>query len=197
MGATDRTLRSAAQPFTGQVMGYNRNEQSDASIDTATKLGDLGNLANDTGTPLLPLQDNLIRILRPANGHIVEAYFNMSLITANAETNPYFKISVWRVTSDTDLTPLQPSEAVINAQMLQLTGQTTPFTQQAGQTITIEGLNILPLIPQVGDTNYIEDCFTIGVHFYTSNYMTRATPLNSVGYKLRRFQVDFSASVVQ
>lgn len=185
-----------AQPFIGQVMGYNRNEQSDQTIDVATKLGDLGNLANDTVTPLLPLQDNLIRILRPAKGHIIEAYFTLSLTTATAETNPYLKLSIWRVTSDSDMTALQPSEATINAHMLQLFGSTTPLTNTAGQPISVDGLNILPLVPQVGDTNYIEDCFTVGVHFYKSDGNTRVTPSNGAGYRLRKFQIDFSATVV-
>lgn len=196
MGTFDRTLRNVAQPFAGQVMGYNRNEQSDQTVDIATKLGDLGNLANDTATPLLPLSDNLIRVLRPAKGHIVEAYFTLSLSTANAETNPYLKISIWRVTSDTDMTALQPSEALINAHMTQLFGSSTPLTNTAGQPITIDTLNILPLIPQVGDTNYVEDCFTIGVHFYQSSGTTRATPSNGTGYRLRKFQIDLSATVV-
>lgn len=196
MGAQDRSLRAVAQPFAGQVHGYNRNEQSDQTVDIATKLGDLGNLANDTATPLLPLQDNLIRILRPKSGHIIEAYFTMSLTTANAETNPYLKLSVWRVTSDTDMTALTPSEATINAHMLQLFGATTPLTNTAGQPITCDAINILPLIPQAGDTNYIEDCFTIGVHFYAADGITRATPSNGTGYRLRKFQIDLSATVI-
>lgn len=200
MGSSDRTLRSTAQPFLGQILGYNRNEQSDQSVDSCSASGDLSQLSNQLvvgsgGATDIPQQDNIIRIARPKSGQIVDAHFTMAVRTATAETNPYFKISVWHVTSATDLTRLTPSEATINQQMIALTGATTPFTNTAGQVINIDALNILSLLPQSTDSGYNEDFFTIGVHWYASNGSTRITPSNGTGYKLTKFSVEMSATV--
>lgn len=200
MGASDRILRSNAQPFIGNVFGYNRSEQSDQEIDIANSYGDLSQLANayvvaSGGVSDIPQQDNMIRILRPKSGQIVDAHFTMAIRFASAETNPYFKLSVHKVTSSTDFTRLTPTEDQINACMVKLTGATTPFSGTAGQVTAIDALNILSLIPQVGDSNYIEDCFTIGVHFYQSGGIGRATPSNGSGYQLSKFLVEMSAQV--
>lgn len=195
MGSTDRLLRNPAQPFFGHIFGYNSNEQSEQDISNALLLGDLNNLANNSGGGYTPGQDNMVRILRPKSGHILEAHFTMALRFASAETNPYFKISVHKVTSSTDLTRLTPSEAEINASMLKLTGSTTPYSGTAGQITAMDALNILPLIPQTDSADYVEDCFTMGVHFYQSNGVNRATPSNGSGYKLYKFRIELSASV--
>jgi hypothetical protein len=165
----------------------------------ATLIGDLSQLGNafiigSGGVTDIPQQDNMVRILRPKSGQIIDAHFTLAIQTATAETNPYFKVSVHKVTSSTDFTRLTPTEAQINACMVKITGGTTPFTNTAGQTITLDAVSIISLIPQSGDADYIEDCFTIGVHFYTSTGL-RATPLNSTGYRLNKFFVEMSAIV--
>lgn len=200
MGSSDRTLRDNAQPFLGHIFGYNRNEQSDNSIDACSASGDLSQLSNQFvvgsgGATDIPQQDNMIRIGRPKSGQIIGAHFTMAVRTATAETNPYFKLSVWHVTSATDLTRLTPTEDIISQHMRALTGADTPFTNTAGQIINVDALNILSLIPLSTDSGFNEDVFTIGVHWYASNGITRATPSNGSGYKLIKFQVELSALV--
>lgn len=200
MGSSDRVLRTNAQPFIGNIFGYNRSEQSDQEVDIASSYGDLGQLANayvvaSTTSTDVPQQDNMIRILRPKSGQIIDAHFTMAIRFASAETNPYFKISVHTVTSSTDFTRLTPTEAQINACMVKVTGATTPYSGVAGNVTMLDAVNILSLIPQVGDSSYIEDCFTIGVHFYASDGVTRVTPSNGSGYQLSKFLVEMSAQV--
>lgn len=200
MGASDRLLRANAQPFVGNIFGYNRSEQSDQEVDIATAYGDLSQLANafvvgSGGVSDIPQQDNMIRILRPKSGQIIDAHFTMAIRFASAETNPYFKISIYKVTSSTDLTRLTPTEEQINTCMTKLTGATTPFSGSAGNITAIDALNIRQLIPQSSDADYVEDCFTIGVHFYASDGKTRNTPSNGSGYLLQKFLVEMSAQV--
>lgn len=200
MGSSDRILRLESQPFIGNIFGYNRSEQSDQEVDIANAYGDLSQLANalvvgSGGASDIPQQDNMIRILRPKSGQIVNAHFTMAVRFASAETNPYFKLSVYKVTSSSDLTRLTPTEAQINACMVKITGATTPFSGTAGQVTAIDALNILNLIPQAGDADYVEDCFTIGVHFYASDGIRRVTPSNGSGYQLQKFLVEMNAKV--
>jgi hypothetical protein len=190
MGNSNNTLRDTAIPYSGQIMGYNRNDQSDQDIMQADRLGDIRELGNgfvvaSGGVTDIPKKDNFIRILRPRYGKIVEAYLTIVLITADLETSPSFYVTAGTPFSS-GITPAALTLTEIQRLHTILVGNSSPFTNSAGLPISVEKLNITKLIPQVGQANYSEDCFNVGVHFLQ-------TPLNSSGYRLRNFMVELSA----
>lgn len=194
MGRSNNALRDTAIPYLGQIMGYNRNEQSDQDITKADRLGDLNNIANSFilgtgGSSNIPGVNNMIRILRPRYGKIVEAYLTLVIITANAETAPSFQISAGTGFSSGVIPVIPPPDQVLAIHKA-LTGSATPFQNTAGLPIVVEKLSLSKLIPQVGDPNYNEDCFVIGIHF-------PQIPNNGTGYRLVNFMVDGSALVTR
>lgn len=202
MGQLENALRDQAIPFFGQIAGYNRSDLSDIDVTQTSPivagasptgglggLGDLFYLSNVGGAPV---QNNLIRILRPQFVQVIAAYLTLSLTTANAETIPKFYVTVGTgFTTSTGLVPSTPTLADIIANHTLLKGDSNPWTTPNGLagTITINKLNILGKIPARGDTNYRDDCFVIGVHFLQ-------TPNNGTGYKLTKFEVNLSGVVI-
>lgn len=180
----DLRTRNGATPVLMQVFGYNRNEQSDRDISLCSQGGDLNQIIFYAGGQ----QDFYLRILRPLRAHVVAAYLSMTLQMATSEIHPSFTLSVAHTTSEGDLTVVPNTAAEIIQHQQILKGSSVPFSTTAGQSITIDRLDLTDLLPAPGSANYRSDCFVLGIHFQTA-------PVS--GMHLYRFQVDGSALIMR
>jgi len=183
---SDLDYRKNSIPYLAQIFGYNRNEMSDQDITNARALGDLTNLANGM---FLPLKDNYIRILRPSRSEIVSAYLSLSLKMSASEPNSSFKVSITKVTSNTDLSVVALTAAEIASKHRTIRGNDQPFSNTAGQLISAFKLDLAPLIPKYGNPDFRKDCYVVGIHFPTQ-------PVSS-GFKLYKFEINGSALIVR
>lgn len=184
MGTQDRNLRRQAIPYIGQIMTYNRSEQSDQDVSSAQTLGDIRQfLYNPNGQ-----KDFIVRILRPQFGQIIQAYLNISLTFDSTETSPKFYVSAGSGYAADGITAVVPPSSYILQTHQQITGQAAPLTGVAGQPLTAYKLNILPLIPQIGSSNYSIDSYVVGMHFLQTPVMTGL-------FHLQKFFITGSALV--
>lgn len=193
MGSQDKSLRQVAIPYYGQIMGYNRAEQSDQDISLAQIVlgagvalaGDLYPFTYSSGQ-----KDFMVRILRPQFGQLIEAYLNLSLTFDTMEISPKFYVSAGSGYGADGVTPVVPSQSYIQQVHQVITGQTSPLTGIAGQPMTQYKLNILPLLPLApGSTNFSPDSFVVGIHFLQIPVMTGL-------FHLQKFFVTGSALVI-
>lgn len=190
----DLQFRKNSIPFLGQIFGYNRNELSDNDISQAGTYGDLQYLANPTtlisgyGGSYYPQKDNYVRILRPMRSELVGVYLSLALKMDSAEPLPELRISIAKTTSETDLSVISLTLAEILAKHETLKGASTPFTNTAGQLISINKLDLTPLIPTFGDPDFRSDCFVLGLHFPN-------TPI-ATGFHLYKLEINASALIV-
>lgn len=184
---SDDQYRKSSIPYLGQIFGYNRNEKSDQDISQARALGDLANLGNAGG--FVPQKDNYIRILRPQRSELVAAYLNVSLRTATTEPNPQLRITVTKTTSETNLTVVPLTDAEILQKHRTLRGSDSPFSNSAGQLISVFKLDLMALVPKFGSPDFRSDCFVLGLHFPTQ-------PVAS-GFKIYKLEVNGSALIVR
>lgn len=200
MAIQDKSLRSQAVPYSGQIFGYNHSENSDTDISmtlinpgtavpgadpSLTGAGDLYPFVTNVSQT-----DYMIRILRPKYGQIIQAYLNLSLTFAAAEASPKINISVGNGFNTDNITPLVPTSTYIATCMKRLNPPNgTPFVGTAGKPLVVYNLNIQPLIPQVGDTNYVADFYTVGIHFLSA-------PTTGGLFHLSKFFVTGSIMVV-
>jgi|GEM_PF-6319765 len=193
MGSQDKNLRQVAIPYYGQIMGYNRAEQSDQDVSIAqlvygsgvAQAGDLYPFTYSSAQ-----KDFMVRILRPQFGQLIEAYLNLSLTFDTAETSPKFYVSAGSGYAADGTTPIVPSQSYIQQAHQTITGQTSPLTGVAGQPMTQYKLNILSLLPLgPGSTNFNPDSFVVGIHFLQTPVMTGL-------FHLQKFFVTGSALVI-
>lgn len=192
---SDDQYRKNSIPYLAQIFGYNRNELSDQAIYLADALGDLSYIANPTtlipsyGGSYYPQKDNYIRILRPQRAEIVAAYLNVALNMATSEPLPELRVSITNTVSETDLTVVALSPAEIFAAHRTLRGSDTPFTNTAGQMISVFKLDLMALIPKYGNAKFRSDCYVLGLHFPN-------TPV-AAGFKLSKLEINGSALIVR
>lgn len=182
MSIQDNSLRPQAIPYQGQICGYNRSVNSANDISKTSQNpgspftgGNSNLIGNGDLYPLIQgvsQQDYMIRILRPKHGQIVQAYLNMALTFSGAELNPNFRISVGYGFAADKLTALVPPVDYIKSCMNFYSPTSSWFFGGPGGPVSIYKLNILPLIPQYGSANYVEDFYSIGIHFQTAPVMT-------------------------
>jgi len=128
-----------------------------------------------------------IRLTRPHGAEVVEAYLSLQL-TAAAASGFTARLMIGRF-SDSNLTASSSyTEAEIAAGHLKLTGASTAFSVSAGGTLYIDDLNLLPGIPQPGDTDYNDDGFVLVIVFGSA-------PAITSGYNLDAFRVTCSAQM--
>lgn len=198
-GTSDKTQRPKAIPYQSQIFGYNHSENSDNDISLALPnpgtlgpttdpslggLGDLYTLVSGTSQ-----KDYMIRFLRPKFGHIIQAYLNIGITFAAAETSPKFNLSVGGDFQSDHLTANVPSAAFIAGCMNVLSPPNAlPFTGVAGKASTFYNINIQSLVPQTANTNYNSDMFSVGVHFLVNPtlsgtfHLTKFFITGSIGY---------------
>jgi hypothetical protein len=180
---SDKSLRPVAIPFNSQIFGYNHSENSDQDISLAlanpptyfftadpslSGLGDLYNIVTGVSQT-----DYMIRFLRPKFGQIIQAYLNIGITFAATEPNPNFNVSVGGSFESDNITANVPSSAFITSCMNVLNPPNAlPFQGTAGIASTFYGINIQPLVPQVGAANNNPDMFSVGLHFITAPVLT-------------------------
>lgn len=201
MKVYDMNLRQQAVPYQGQIFGYNRSENSEQDISqtlmnlptqhvvsslvnpSMSGRGDLSPLILNTSQNFYP-----VRIIRPKFGQIVQAYLSIGLTFSASETSPNFSVYVGSGFNTDGLTPLTPTVSFVNSCMNVLNPTGGYFTGSAGQ-MYYKVLNILPLIPQVGATNYNENFYVVGLYFPQA-------PVMSGLWHLYKFNVTGSIIVV-
>jgi len=199
MGTFDKNLRQQAVPYSGQICSYNHSQNSDQDISqslTNLNTGILNNLAVYNGLgDLYNLAGNLsqtnymVRVCRPKFGQIIQAYLNIALTFAATELNPFFNVSVGYGFASDNITALVPSSAYIgNCMNILNPPNALPFTGIAGQPSAFYGINIQPLVAQVGSANYSPDFYSVGIHFTTPPVMTGT-------YHLTKFFITGSVMV--
>ena len=201
MHTHDNNLRQQAVPYQGQIFGYNRSENSEQDISqtlmnppTQHVVASLVNPSMSGKGDLAPLIFNNtgnyfpIRILRPKFGQIVQAYLTIGLTFSASETSPLFSVYVGSGFQTDGLTPSTPTLSFINQCMNVINPSSNYFTGVAGQ-MYYKLVNILPLIPQVGDTNYNENFYVVGLYFPQA-------PVMSGLWHLYKFNVTGSIIVV-
>lgn len=166
--ATDKRTRERAIPF-------------EASSYSNSSSGDLG--TTDAG--LLRSSSLLVtvRCSTPDRGALTEAHLNL-LMGVNSATNVYIGIGRFDTDGITAI-ELYTNEEIL-AMHQKLTGTDAPIASSGGN-LFIDGINILPLIPKRGDTNFNADGFVLVFLFSR----TRTTS-NDI---LRRFNVMCSAQM--
>lgn len=188
MGSQDLALRKTAIPYYANVWGYNRNENSDQDISSATNIGDLKNLipTSYTGSGTIA-RVNPIRVLQPQYGDIVEANLNLRFKLATAEAARQFRIAVGyfstRFTAETSY-----SDEYINESHRKITGRETPFTISAAGTFNVQRLNLYPAMYRRGDARFLDDAFVVLLVFDQA-------PSKGSGYTFTKFEIDCTAQM--
>lgn len=183
MGSQDLALRKTAIPYYANVWGYNRSQNSDYDISSASSYGDLVNMIPSSyfgsGTPVAV---NPIRVLQPQYGDIIEANLNLRLKTATAEATRYFRIAIGyfssRYTAETSYT-----EGYIMESHRKITGRDAPFTIAPASTLSIQRLNLYPGMYHRGDSQFKDDAFVVLLCFDKA-------PSNGTGYTFTKFEID-------
>lgn len=171
MSETDKGTRKTAVPFVATPYGYNIGLPSEDALQIVEFTGVI-----DT-TPAL----RVMRLCKPERGDLIQAYMNLFMTADSALTA---KVAIGRFDTD-GINVVTPTQAEIDAGHLALTGTTTPFTASGGSLI-IDGLNLVKLIPKLGQTNYNKDGFVVIVQF--SRDITSSDPV-------RRFEVSCSVQM--
>lgn len=171
MSESDKGTRKTAVPFVATPYGYNLGLPSEDAIQLVDFLGNIS-----TTTAL-----RVMRLCKPERGDLIQAYMNLFMTAGSALTA---KVAIGRFDTD-GINVVAPTQAEIDAGHLALTGTATPFTASGGSLI-IDGLNLVKLIPKLGQTNYNKDGFVVIVQF--SRDITSSDPV-------RRFEVSCSVQM--
>lgn len=149
--STDKKTRDLAIPF--EATSYRKNS---AGTVNAGALG-----TSDAG--LIQSSDLLVavRCSTPDRGALTEAHLNLIMQVHAATT---VKVAIGRFDTDGITAVASYTQAEIDAMHLKLTGSSAAIASSAG-TLFIDGLNILPLIPKRGDTNFNADGFIVLLQF--------------------------------
>lgn len=179
MSVGNRSLRNQAIPFSSQ---YFINEGY--TVGTGFTNGYSSLLDPTLGTGLT----RSIRMTRPENGDLIEAYLFMQM-TAPSDIALGVKIGIGTFVESGGVATIEPnttySQAYIDSQHTSLTGLDTAFTAAASAVLTIE-VNLMPNIPKRGSSGFLSDAFVLLVTF-------DALPDIANGYSLDRFMVNCSS----
>lgn len=117
----------------------------------------------------------VVRFLRPYKGDIVSAKLLLLGQTPAAAGNTLrvFKgaYNADGVTAKTYNFTNYP-EAQRAADWLEITGESAPYTYGSEETVLLDGINILPLIPKRGDADFNEDGFVLGFELELNGTIT-------------------------
>lgn len=121
-----------------------------------------------------------IRLTRPYQAEIVEAYLSMQLKAANA-AGFSVRLLIGRFSDDDYTASSTYTEEEISNGHRKLTGSTTPIVVAAGGTLFIDNLSLLQALPEPGHADYDEDAFVIVFVF-------NAAPTTTTGWNLDTFR---------
>lgn len=183
MGSSDKALRKTALPYYANVWGYNRGQNSDQDISTATNIGDLVNLIPSSYFGSGTIQKiNPVRVLQPQYGDIIEANLNLRFRLANAEPARQFRLAIGYFSS---LYAAETSydDVYISDSHRKITGRDSAYTISAAGTFNIARLNLYPAMYHRGHARFKDDAFVILLCF-------DETPSKGTGYTFTKFEVD-------
>lgn len=169
MSQTDKATRETAIPFMANSFCPNIGLPNTA--DTINPVDFFGVVQGATAL-------RVMRLTKPERGNLIQAYLNLFMAVNSSLTA---KIAIGRFDTD-GITAVTPSQPEIDAGHLRLTGTTSPIAS-SGSTFTIDGINLVSMIPKKGETNYSPDGFVLIVQF--SRDLTVNDPV-------RRFEVSCS-----
>lgn len=128
-----------------------------------------------------------IRVTRPYQAQIVEAYLSMQLHAANS-TGFSVRILIGRFSDDNYTTVTSYTETEIADGHKKLTGSTSAIAVAAGGTLFIDNMSLLPALHEPGDADYDDDAFVIVFVF-------NAAPTTTTGWNLDAFRVTGSGQM--
>lgn len=168
MSLTDKATREKAVPFQslpfdGINSGYNKLVQS-SKVE----------------------QVNPIRMTQPEKGDIIEAYFTLQM-TAPDASDINMRLAIGEYQDGTDDPKSKYGNQYLDRHHAIITGESSPFNIPAGTQKIFLDMNLLPLIPQRGDTQYRSDAFILVIAFDSA-------PSES-GYSVDKFILSCSAQM--
>jgi hypothetical protein len=128
-----------------------------------------------------------IRVTKPYQAELVEAYLSIQLHAANS-TGFSVRVLIGRFSGVDYAADSVYTEAEIAAGHRKLTGVDTPIAVAAGGTLFIDNLSLLQALPQPGDATYDADAFVIVFVF-------NAAPTTTTGWNLDAFRVTGSGQM--
>ena len=182
MGVGDNARRGRAVPYVANVWGA-------STALTSFQYYDLRKF-EVPATYGAPEQQSVIRILQPEYGELIACAFFLTLTFATAQANG-IKIAVGDFQGGASPTyePVTSySSANIDTQWQKINGSTASLAGAGGATVTVDGINLLPLLRKRGDTNFVSDAFVLIVAFDKA-------PAVTSGWNLARFRVEATAQM--
>lgn len=155
MGERDNALRTRAIPF--RANWYDNTSGIGNQFEPGvTATGDLTAIGTGAGN------GGLIRLCRPHYGDIVSAFLTLQ---ATAPVMAPTELRFYKGDFDSDgLTALSTySEARKAGDWLEISGFSDYINYGSQDNVFIDGLDISPIIPKRGDSDYNEDGFILGV----------------------------------
>lgn len=194
MGSLDRQIRNEAVTMRGSIFGHNYKDETEYDLTYGAYSGNGGTsdicnlvgISTANGLPVTPTPNaiNVIRILQPHYGEIVECYIDyVSVRFATAAGgvpgkeggagSGNLKFAIGDFTNNDFNTPRASySLTEINADWLKISGRTTGLTISGGgdSRITASRLNLLPALKKANSGLFLEDGFNLLMVFNDGLY---------------------------
>lgn len=133
-----------------------------------------------------------MRFTQPEQGQLINAALTLN-ITAPSNGGIGVRIVGGKFLADgTTIDTSYYTTAQIAADWLKISGQAASISVAANGNLFIDGLNVSPLIPRRGDTNFNSDGFVICVVFDAA---PAVDVTNTFGYKLKKFNIACTAQL--
>jgi hypothetical protein len=151
----DKAQRFRAIPF--RANWYDNFRIGNTFINDGDITGDLSVIKTGAGN------GGMVRFARPFKGDIISAKLTLQGEASNVTPTT---LRIFKGDFDTDaITALGLStytETRIAEDWKKVTGESAAYSYGAAEAVLIDGLNLMPLIPRRGDSDYNEDGFIIG-----------------------------------
>lgn len=154
----DKATRFKAIPYRANWFD-NTSGIGNQFIPDSTISGDLSVMMTGIGT------GGMIRFLRPFKGDIISAKLTMQGVTP---ATGFGQLRIYKGTFAADAVSkgTAPTEEQIARDWKLLTGFSAPIDYGTQDVVFIDGLNLMPIIPARGDSDFNEDGFCIGVDLF-------------------------------
>ena len=211
IGSSDKLARTIAVTTRGSVLGHNYTNLSDEDMrEGANNKQDPYNFSTSTGFvsglsdifPLTggqaynqqalvnilpsPLQQNIVRILRPHNGEFATCWLDLDILVAAIDSDLTLKIAIGQIGSD-GLSSAQTnySEEYINQSWQKIYGATEPLVVDSNKHISADRLNLLPALLNYGETGWDQELLVLILQF-------NKVPTFNVNNRLYKLRMDCS-----
>lgn len=151
----DKAQRFKAIPF--RANWYDNFVIGNTFINDGNITGDLSVLKTGAGN------GGMVRFSRPFKGDIISAKLTLQGEASNTAPTT---LRIFKGDFDTDavtaLALATYSEGRIADDWRKITGESAAYSYGSAEAVLIDGLNLMPLIPRRGDSDFNEDGFIIG-----------------------------------